>query len=86
MTGSAARQKRRRLSPRNVQLYVNGVAYPAEAVDMPDFELEGWHALVRDWQGNLVYDGPTPVPDELVTLTAADALAGRVFHFEMTPP
>jgi hypothetical protein len=46
---------------------------------------EGWHARVMDWEGHLVYDGPCPVPDDLCTVSLDDALAGRVFTFEMSP-
>jgi len=38
----------------------------------------GWHARVTAVDGRLVYDGPAPVPSELIR--------GEVFTFDMTPP
>ena len=43
----------------------------------------GWHALVKDHEGNVVYDGPTPVPSGLITITPEMANAGQLFHFDL---
>lgn len=41
-------------------------------------------AVVHDWNGTLVYEGPAPVPQEAIPLTAEDVAAGRAYTFEMT--
>jgi hypothetical protein len=46
----------------------------------------GWHARVTAVDGRLVYDGPAPVPSELITITPEMAVRGEVFTFDMTPP
>jgi hypothetical protein len=44
------------------------------------------HLVVRDWQGCIVYEGPAPVPEELVTLSFEDVLAGRLYTYDVTRP
>lgn len=44
-----------------------------------------WHATCHDWDGNLIYDGPAPVPDDLCTITLAELSEGRAYSFVMTP-
>ena len=44
-----------------------------------------WWARVHDPDGNLVYAGPAPVPDDVGVATTEDLAAGRLFRFEMVP-
>lgn len=63
---------------------LDGEQYPVHEVQLPD--TAGWHVVCRDWDGIVVYDGPAPVPTELCTVSLDDALAGRMYSFDMTPP
>jgi hypothetical protein len=43
------------------------------------------HLTVKDPEGRIVYFGPAPVPDALVTITPEMAVAGEMFTFESLP-
>ncbi len=45
----------------------------------------GQHAHVTAPDGSVVYDGPAPVPLELVTLTPQMVMAGQAYTFDMGP-
>lgn len=47
-----------------------------EEVEVPESK---WWTEITDWDGNVVYDGPNPVPGELVTVTPEMAEAGQQY-------
>jgi hypothetical protein len=64
---------------------VDGVEVPCQPY--PDFEqLNGdWWIRCVSPDGEVVYDGLSPVPPELCTITLEDVRAGRFFEFHAFP-
>lgn len=76
------RSHRRR--PQRPTVTVDGETIVGHEIQGPD--LSGYHVRVSDWNGDLVYEGPCPVPAGVAEVSIEDALAGRLFQFEMKPP
>lgn len=50
----------------------------------PTPEMEAlWHTEVTDWNGKVIYDGPNPVPGELVTITEEMAQNGQQYTYRV---
>ena len=45
----------------------------------------GYHARVIAPDGEVVYSGPTPVPEELITISPQMAARGEMFLFVVEP-